>query len=100
MEDRMDRLDEVRTQVLARIDAAERHYRFAFIGGAALELAFLTAFFLLADLSNRIHLLLLLASVATYSIIILGLVALGVHVTRSNLRVLQAIAAMRGVRPD
>jgi hypothetical protein len=96
----MDRLDEVRSQVLARIDAAERHYRLAFFGGAALELAFLTLFLLLADLSNRLHLLLLLTGVMTYSIIILGLVALGVHVTRTSLRVLRAIDATRGPGPD
>jgi hypothetical protein len=96
----MDRLDEVRAQVLARIEAAERHYRLAFFAGAALELVFLTLFLLLADLSNRTHLLLLLASVMTYSIVILGLVALGVHVTRTSLRVLRAVDAARGPRPD
>ncbi len=39
--------------------------------------AFLFGYLLLADFSNRLHVLLLIASVAIYSIVALGLVALG-----------------------
>ena len=89
----MDQLNGIRADVLARVDRAQRNFRLAFIVGAAIELAFLLAFFLLADLHNRVHLLLLISTVATYSIVILGLFALGAHVTRAVLRVLQAIEA-------
>ena len=89
----MEPLNGIRADVLARVDRAQRNFRLAFFVGAAIELAFLAGFFLLADLHNRMHLLLLISTVATYSIVILGLFALGAHVTRAVLRVLQAIEA-------
>jgi len=89
----MDNLDRVRATVMQRIDRAERNYRLAFFGAVALEGVFLVAFLLLADLHNRTHVLLLLGTVMSYSIIVLGLVALGAHVNRGFLRVLQAIDA-------
>lgn len=89
----MDRLDAVRSEVLQRVDAAERNYRLAFFGAVALEGLFLMLFLFLADLSNRTHLLLLIATVMTYSIVILGLFALGAHVNRATLRLLQAISS-------
>jgi hypothetical protein len=89
----MDQLNGIRADVLARVDRAQRNYRLAFICAAVVELAFLTAFLLLADFHNRLHVLLLISTVTTYSIIILGLFALGAYVTRSVLRVLQAIEA-------
>jgi hypothetical protein len=92
----MDNLDTVRATVMQRIDRAERNYRMAFFGAAALEGVFLAAFLLLADLHNRTHVLLLLGTVMSYSVIVLGLVALGAHVNRGFLRVLQAIDASCG----
>ncbi len=89
----MDNLDTVRANVMQRIDRAERNYRLAFFSAVALEGAFLAAFLLLADLHNRTHVLLLLATVMSYSVIVLGLVALGAHVNRGFLRVLRAMGA-------
>ena len=89
----MDRLDAVRAEVLRRADAAERNYKLAFFGAVALEGVFLLAFLFLADFSNRTHVLLLIATVMSYSVVILGLVALGAHVNRATLRVLQAISS-------
>ena len=48
-------------------------------------------FVLLADFGQRLHVLLLLAAVATYTIVALGLLALGQHVSRCTWRVLKAI---------
>lgn len=87
----MNRLDEIRAQALSRADAVERQYRFAFFGGVALEGVLLMLFLFVADLSNRTHVLILLGSVMSYSLVILGLVALGAHVSRTALRILQAI---------
>ena len=42
-------------------------------------------------ITNRTHVLLLMGTVMTYSIVAIGLVALGAHVNRAILRVLQAI---------
>ena len=48
----------------------------------------------LAD-PNRLHLLLLLATVGSYSLVAIGLIALGAHVNRGVLRVLKAIELLR-----
>jgi hypothetical protein len=89
----MEPLNGIRADVLARVDRAQRNFRIAFIVGAAIEAAFLIGFLLLANLHDRLHVLLLISTVATYSIVILGLFALGAHVTRASLRILQAIDA-------
>jgi len=91
----MTKVDEIRNDVLARIEQTERNYKLAFFGAAALEAVFLMTFLFVADFSNRTHVLLLLGTVMTYSILALGLVALGAHVNRATLRVLQAIDGMR-----
>jgi len=78
---------------LDRIDRSERHYKLAFLAAAFIELVFLAGFLLLADLHNRTHFLLLLAAVATYTIVAMGLVALGAHVSRNTQRVLRAIGS-------
>ena len=92
----MDNLDSVRARVLDRVDAAERHFRLAFFGAAVLEALFLGVFLFAADFSNKTHMLLLIGLTMSYTIVILGLVALGAHVNRSTLRILQAIDASRG----
>ena len=89
----MNRLDEIRARALSRADAVERHYRLAFFGGVVLEGVFLMLFLFVADLSNRTHMLILLAAIMSYSIVILGLVALGAHVNRAALRILHAVDA-------
>lgn len=91
----MTRLDEIRSDVLARMDRAERNYKLAFAAAVVLEGMFLMAFLFLADFRNRTHVLLLLGTVMTYSIIAIGLVALGAHVNRGILRVLQAIEGVK-----
>lgn len=87
----VNNINEVRRTALDRIDRSERHYKLTFFVAAVIEGLFLAGFLLLADLSNRMHLLLMLATIAIYSILALGLVALGVHVNRSTLRVLNAV---------
>jgi len=84
-------LDGVRSEVLARINRSERNFKLAFFGAVAVEALFLVTFLLVADLSNRMHLLLLIATVGSYSIVLLGLVALGAHMNRGVLRILKAI---------
>ena len=83
--------DQVRGAALDRIERGARNYRLAFWSAAALEGAFFLGFLFLADFSNRLHVLVLLAAVATYTIVGLGLVALGAHVSRCTERVLKAI---------
>jgi hypothetical protein len=85
------RLDQIRTSTLARIERAERNYMRAFIAAAILEALYLAAFVLLADFSNRTHVLVLLGTVGTYTLVGVGLLILGSHVTRSTLQVLKAL---------
>ena len=84
-------LNGVRHSALNRIERSERNYRIAFAGALVIETLFIVAFLLLADFHNRLHVLLLLSAVATYSIIGLGLFALGAHVSRNTLLVLKAL---------
>ena len=87
-------LDSVRAAALARIDRSERNFKVAFFGAAFVETAFIVSFLFLADLSNRVHLLLLISTVSCYSIVVLGLFALGAHVNRGIARVLKAVELM------
>lgn len=84
-------LDEVRAAALARIDRSERNFKLAFLAAAVVEFAFLVGFVLLADLSNRLHVLLLISTVSCYTIVAVGLFALGAHINRGLARVLKAI---------
>ena len=88
------KIDEIRNSTLKQIEKTESNYKLAFIGAAAIEVAFLAAFLLLADFANRIHILLLVTAVATYTIVGAGLFALGMHVSRNTLRVLRAIETL------
>jgi hypothetical protein len=84
-------LARLQASVLDRIERNERNYRAAFWAAAMLEALFLVGFLALADLSNRMHVLMLLSAVGVYTILVLGLVALGAHVSRCTERVLTAI---------
>lgn len=84
-------LDSVRTAALARIERSERNFKLAFIGAIFVESAFIASFLLLADFSNRLHVLLLISTVSCYSIVVLGLVALGTHINRGIARILKAL---------
>lgn len=91
-------LDGVRAAAMARIDRSERNFRLAFIGAGIVESAFIVSFLLLADLSNRLHLLLLISTVSSYSIVVLGLMALGAHINRCVARVLKAVELLQNAK--
>ena len=84
-------LDAVRGEALARIARGERNFKLAFFAAVAFEAVFLALFLLAADFSNRTHVLLLVATVGGYTVVVLGLVALGAHVSRGVARVLKAV---------
>ena len=90
----MKKLDEIRTSTLNQIEANERRYKLALAAAGIAEAAFLALFLILADLSNRSHLLLLVSAMAIYTIIAAGLFAVGLHVNRNTLRVIRAIEAL------
>ncbi len=84
-------LDTVRAAAIARIDRSERNFKLAFFAAAIIEGAFIVSFLLLADFSNRMHVLLLISTVSCYSIVVLGLVALGEYINRGLARILKAL---------
>jgi len=88
-------LDEVRAAAIARVERSDRNFKLAFIGAGAVESAFILSFILLADLSDRLHLLLLISTVSCYSIVVLGLFALGAHINRGIARVLKAVELLK-----
>ena len=95
MSERID-LNAVRAEALARVERGERNFKLAFFGGLAFEALFLAVFLLAADFSNRTHVLLLVATVGGYTVVVLGLVALGAHVNRVGERVLMAVELLAG----
>ncbi len=88
--------EDILREVFFRINRSERGFKLAFFAAAALETLFLAAFVLAADFSNRTHLLLLIATVGSYSVVVLGLLALGAYVNRAVLRVLKAVELRKG----
>ena len=89
-----EKINEIRSNTLNLIERNERNYKFSFVGAAFVELLFLIAFLLLADFSNRVHVLLLIMTIVIYTIMAFGLLALGLHVNRNTLRVLNALEAI------
>ena len=84
-------LNGVRSEALNRMERSERNYKIAFFSAFMIEGLFLVGFFLIANLKDPLHLLLLISTVASYTIIIFGLMALGAHVSRNTQTVLRAI---------
>jgi hypothetical protein len=89
-------LDAVRGEALARVERGERNFKLAFFAAVAFETIFLVVFLLAADFSNRTHVLLLIATVGGYTVVVLGLVALGAHVSRGVARVIRAVELSKG----
>ena len=77
------RLDEIRKNALEQMDRDARVKRTAILGAATLELVMFVCVLLVIDWSDETHLLVLMLSVLGYSIVVLGLVALGAHMSRT-----------------
>ncbi|MGI8497313.1 MAG: hypothetical protein ACR2OG_07010 [Gemmatimonadaceae bacterium] len=84
-------LDTIRSGVLDRMERAERNVRLGILGAAVAELALFAFAFTMVDWHNRVERLLFVFATLSYTIIALGLVALGAHVTRSVGRVVAAM---------
>lgn len=84
-------LDQIRKATLDKAERSERNYRLAFFAAFLWEAIFLMTFLFAMERHNRSHALLLLATVGTYTTIVLSIVALGTYVNRGHLRLLKAI---------
>lgn len=87
-------LDEIRKNVLVKVEKSERNYKFAFYSVAILEAVFLLLLVVVTDFSNRTHLLLFISTIAVYTIIGFGLVTLGAYNNRNTQILLNAIALL------
>lgn len=86
-------LDAVRVSVLDRMEQGDRLVKWATLGAAAVEAGMFAVAFLLVNWTDRLHVLLFVFFVLSYSILALGLVALGGHVSRSAGQIVAAIEA-------
>lgn len=86
-------LDAIRANALGRVERGRRHVTLAIALAAIVEGAGLIAFVLLANFSDRTHLLLLIASLLIYGTLAFGIIALGAYVNYCTWRVLKAVAA-------
>lgn len=87
-------LDEIREGVLNRMERHARVLRLAVYGAALVEMLMLGIALWLIDWQDRTHLLLLVLSVLGYTVVLLGLVGLGSHVSRTAGRVIAALESM------
>ena len=85
--------DRARTAALDRIDQAERAYKFGIVGVAVCEFLFGGAYLLLMDFRDRLHWLILLAALLTYSVVLGGVINLGRYLNASTRAVLTAALA-------
>ena len=90
---RTDNLDEIRLGVLDQMERSERGVRLAVLGAALVESALFGVALVMIDWSSRLERVLFVLSILSYTIVALGLVALGAHVTRTAGRLLIALDA-------
>ena len=83
--------ENVHRAALDRVDQSKRYVLYAIIAVAFAEVSLLLTFVLLADFSDRLHVLIFVAACLVYITLGLGLVALGAYLNRNTLRVLAAI---------
>lgn len=96
MANETDRLDEVRGNVLDQLESGQRLINLAAGGASILELAMLVACILLVDWGDRTQVLLFVIFILSYFILVLCMLALAGHVTRSTARVLAVLDALQG----
>jgi hypothetical protein len=82
----------VRAAALERVARGERNLKAAIAAAAVFEASGLIAFFLVMDVHDRLHWLLLIAALLIYGTLALGICALGTYVKLSAERVLKAIS--------
>lgn len=85
------RLNDMHTQVLARMDRAERNTRWLIVVAAAVEAGLLGAFFKIMSFDQPTHWLILIAALLVYATLGIGLLALGSHANQNALRILAAL---------
>jgi hypothetical protein len=85
------RSDDVVAGVLDQMEQHARRMKLAVVGAAAVEGLLMVVALLAVNWNDRTHVLLFIFSVLGYTIVALGLVALGAHVSRVGGRVVAAL---------
>ena len=91
----MNDLEQMRANALKQMDRAQRNFKLALFGAVLFEGLFTLGIIYFANLHDRLHLLIICCTGVIYMPIVLGLVALGAHVSRSTLRVLARLDDLR-----
>jgi predicted lysophospholipase L1 biosynthesis ABC-type transport system permease subunit len=87
----LSRLEQVRTAALDRIDRAERQYKRGIVFVAACEALFGLLYLVLMDWHDRLHWLILVAACLTYSVVLGGIINLGLYVNNGTRAILRAV---------
>ena len=85
------KLDQVRSSVLDKMERSDRNVKLGIIGAVLVETGLFAVAFLMVDWTNHTERLLFIFSVMSYTIVALGLAALGAHVTRTAARLAAAL---------
>lgn len=85
------KLNEIRGKALDRVERSERHLKYGVIAFAILDTAFFIVFLMVMDFSNKLHILIFMASGGFYMLLLVGLIVLGLQVKRDTQLVLRAI---------
>lgn len=86
-----NRLNEIRGKALDRVEKSERYLKLGIIAFLILDTAFFIVFLLVMDFSNKLHVLIFMASGGFYLLLLIGLIVLGLLVRRDTQLVLRAI---------
>ena len=91
-----EQLDEARGRVLDRMESGQLLINLAIGAAGLLEVGMLAACILLVDWSDRTQVLLFLIFILSYFILVLGMLALAGHVSRSTGRMLAVLEVQQG----
>ena len=86
--------DEIREGVLRRMERQAATIRLATLGAAGIETLMLGMALWLIDWKDRTHVLIFVMGVLGYTIVVIGLFALGAHVSRASNRVVAVLETM------
>ena len=87
-------LDVVRGRVLDRLERHARNVRYAIFGAATTEAALIAFALFKLNFSERFEVVVFVLFLLTYTVVCLGLLALGSHMSRIGDRVLAALEAL------
>ena len=86
-----DRLAEINSSVLDRMERADKLARAAIMAAVVFEAALMAVALYLVDWTDHLQRLLFIFSILSYTIIAMGLLAIAAHVTKTVSRVLAAL---------